>query len=85
MAKYTIVGVEHREGISKKTNRPYNMDVLHVVAQKQNNTENFRGCAVDTIPIGRESGILTFTPAPGETVEISFNRAGFVEDCYRAE
>lgn len=80
MAKYKIVGVEHREGTSKKTGRPYNMDVLHVMALKP--SPNVTGNTVDTIPIGRESGILTSTPKPEEIWEIGFNRAGFVEEAY---
>jgi len=85
MARYQIMGVEHREGTSKKTGRPYNMDVLHVVAAAPSRNPNVVGNTVDTIPIGRESGILTATPKPGEYYEISFNRAGFVEEAYAVE
>lgn len=85
MAKYKIVGVEHREGTSKKTGRPYNMDVLHVIAVAPSRNPNVTGNTVDTIPIGRESGILTSTPKPEQIWEIGFNRAGFVEEAYAVE
>lgn len=82
MAKYQIVGIEHREGTSKKTGKPYNMDVLHCVAAAPPRNPNITGNTVDTIPIGRDTGILATIPKPGEYWEISFNRAGYVEDAY---
>lgn len=82
MAKYQIVGVEHREGTSKKTGKPYNMDVLHCVAVNPPRDPNITGNVVDTIPVSRESGILSTIPNPGEYWDISFNRAGYVEDAY---
>lgn len=85
MAKYQITGIEHRKGTSKKTGRPYDMDVLHVVATKQARNADFVGFATDQIPIGRDSGILTKIPEPGQYMEISFNRAGYVEDAYIVE
>lgn len=83
MAKYQIIGVEHREGTSKRTGRPYSMDVLHVMAMKP--SPNVVGNAVDTIPIGCDSGILAKIPKPGECYEINFNRAGYVEEAYAVE
>lgn len=79
MAKYRIVGVEHVAGTSKRTGRPYDMDMLHVVTEEPSRKKDFVGCEADKIPISRDSGILTCQPQPGDIYDIGFNRAGYVD------
>ena len=79
MARYKIVGVEHMVGTSKKTGRPYDMDILHVIAEQAPRNKEIIGNLVDKITISRDTGILTKTPAPGDIYDIGFNRAGYVD------
>lgn len=62
--QYKIIGVEHIKGTSKKTQRPYDMDILHVQSPATPRKAEFVGCEVDKITISRDSGILTRTPNP---------------------
>lgn len=79
MAKYQIVGVEHMKGTSKRTGRPYDMDILHVIADTPPRNCDIVGKQVDKITVSRDSGILTRQPAPGEVYDIGFTRTGFVD------
>lgn len=85
MAKYKIVGYEHNSGTSKKTGKPYDMHILHVVSEKPMKGQGKLGCSAEQIAIGADDGILTQIPAPGEVWEFSFNRQGRVDDAYPAE
>lgn len=80
MAQYKIIGVEHLEGTSKKTGKPYNMDVLHVAdLTSPRITGSVVGNKVDKITVARETGLLTRQPEPGEIYEIGFTRFGFID------
>lgn len=79
MANYKIIGVEHMAGTSKKTGRPYDMDVLYCEDLTAPRNGNVTGHKVDKITISRDSGILTRTPNPGDIYDIGFNRFGYVE------
>lgn len=79
MAKYKIIGVEHISGTSRKSGRPYDMDVLHVMAIDKPRNREFVGNEVDKITIGRDSGILDHSPVVGDVYDIGYNRAGYVE------
>lgn len=79
MAKYKIIGVEHMEGTSRKTGRPYDMDILHCVAMDKPRNREIVGNEVDKITISRDTGILAARPQPGDVYDIGFNRAGYVD------
>lgn len=79
MAKYKIVGVEHMAGTSKRTNRPYDMDILHVICEDAPRGREIVGQQVDKITISRDSGILLREPIPGQVYEIGFTRSGYVD------
>ena len=79
MAKYKIIGVEHMAGTSKKTGRPYDMDILHVMSLDAPRNREIIGNEVDKITISRDTGILTRTPEPGQVYDIGFNRSGYVD------
>lgn len=79
MAKYKIIGVEHIAGTSKKTGRPYDMDILHVMALDVPRNRVIIGNEVDKITISRDSGILITAPNPGDIYDIGFNRSGYVD------
>lgn len=79
MAKYQVVGVEHMKGTSKRTGRPYDMDILHVIAEQTPRNVEINGKQVDKITISRDSGILKRAPMPGEVYDIGFTRSGFVD------
>ncbi len=79
MAKYTIVGVEHITGTSRKNGRPYDMDILHVICEMPPRGREMVGKQVDKITISRDTGILIYPPAPGQVYEIGFNRSGYVD------
>lgn len=79
MAQYKIIGVEHMKGTSKKTGRPYDMDILHVMSLSAPRNRELVGSEVDKISISRDSGIITKIPQPGDIIEIGFNRYGFVD------
>lgn len=79
MAKYKIIGVEHISGTSKKTGRPYDMDILHVMSMESPRNREIIGNEVDKITISRDTGILIRTPEPGAVYDIGFNRSGYVD------
>ena len=79
MARYKIVGVEHMAGTSRKTGRPYDMDILHVIAESTPRNVEIVGNQVDKITISRDTGILTRQPVPGEVYDIVFTRSGYVD------
>lgn len=79
MAQYKIIGVEHMKGTSKRTGRPYDMDILHVMSLSAPRNREIVGNEVDKITISRESGILTKIPQPGQIYDIGFNRSGYVD------
>lgn len=79
MARYKIVGVEHMKGTSKRTGRPYDMDILHVISETPPRNCDIVGQQVDKITVSRDSGILKRQPAPGEVYDIGFTRSGFVD------
>lgn len=81
MAQYKIVGVEHMKGTSKKTGKPYDMDILHVEDLSPARGKELVGHQVDKITISRDTGILIHPPQPGEVYEIGFTRFGFVDYC----
>lgn len=85
MPKYQLVGVGHMAGNSKKTGRPYDMDVLHCVAQKPPKNPEFYGVEVSQIFVSRDSGVIVDMPAIGSIIGIEFNQAGYVEDLYAVE
>ena len=85
MAQYKIIGVEHMKGTSKKTGKPYDMDILHVADLSPARGKEVVGNLTDKITISRDSGILTHAPQPGEIYDIGFTRYGFVDYCDRVK
>jgi hypothetical protein len=82
MFKYEVVGYEHRAGISKRTNKPYDIDVVHVIdCLPLAQTENSYGRKVEQIIFNRlVVGELTEKPQIGDTIQVWYNRSGFAED-----
>lgn len=81
MAQYKIIGVEHMKGTSKKTGKPYDMDILHVEDLSPARGREIVGNTVDKITVSRDSGLLVRPPQPGEVYDIGFTRFGFVDYC----
>lgn len=79
MAKAQIVGIQYREGTSKKTGNPYKADILHVAFLDPSRQKGFTGSEVAEIWVDRSQGILSHIPKPGDVVDIGFNRSGYVE------
>ena len=77
--KYRVLGVGHMAGTSKKTNRPYDMDVLHLVSEEPSRAKEFSGNEVDKIYVSRDSGAMLRQPNVGDVVEIYYNRSGYVD------
>lgn len=86
MAKFNIVGVQHRYGKSR-SGRDYDFYALHCVTARAMRPTDGVGNAVAEITIGAADGIFIDNriPAPGEVWEIEFSRNGRVEDAYPAE
>lgn len=82
MSKYEVVGYEHRSGISKRTNKPYDMDIYHVIdcfPLAQN--ENSYGRKVEQIVFNRlVIGEIPEKPQIGDTIQVYYNRSGFAEE-----
>lgn len=79
MSKYRIIGIEHKAGTSSKTQKRYDMDILHLVDLSERTRDDLVGNVVVQIPVSRDAGILVKRPNVGEVVNISFNRFGYVE------
>lgn len=79
MAQYKIIGVEHMKGTSRKTGKPYDMDILHVVDLSPVRNGEVVGNKVDKITVSRDTGLLVRPPQPGEIYDIGFTRFGYVD------
>ena len=78
--KAKVFGIQHLEGTSKKTGRPFAADVLHVLFLDPPRSKEFSGQEVGTIWCDTASGVLPYTPPIGSVVDVYYNRAGYVED-----
>lgn len=78
MTKYKVVGYEHRSGISKKTGKPYDMDILHVIGNHLLFGDESYGNPAETIVFNRLIiGELPFKPEIGDTIGVYFDRSGY--------
>lgn len=82
MSKYKVVGYEHRAGISKKTNKPYELDIVHcIIEQNIADTGNGFGNAVESVVYNALiNGPLEAVPAIGDYISVYYSRGGFVSD-----
>lgn len=86
MAKVKILGMEHREGVNKSTNRPYDFDLFHVVSVKPLRGEERVGHKVDQVMVNRSTGLFADRlPAVNEDWVFDYNSDGFLEDAYPVE
>lgn len=79
MSKAKVIGVEHREGTSKKGNT-YNADILHVEFLDEPRTKGFKGHEVGTVWCERSMDVCPILPEVGDTVDVFYNRSGFVDE-----
>lgn len=82
MAKYKLIGYEHRAGISKKNNKPYDLDFLHcIVEERLDQYGSGYGNRVETITYNNLiNKPLEAVPAVGDYIEVYYNRSGYVTD-----
>lgn len=78
---YEVVGYEHRSGISKKTGKPYDIDIIYVIYQADIPADNGYGKRVESITYNRLiNGPLEAVPLVGDHVMPYYSRSGFVTD-----
>ena len=78
MNKYKVVGYEHRAGISKKTNKPYDMDILHVINEQPLAGDGQYGNRVESLVFNRLIlGEFPAMPLVGDTIGVYFDRSGY--------
>lgn len=77
MAKARVIGVQHKEGVSKKGNN-YNADILHVEFLDTPRAKGFTGHEVGTVWC--TSDVCPIVPKVGATVDVYYSRTGYVED-----
>lgn len=77
---YEVVGYENRNGISKKTGKPYDMDIIHVIHTEPMSGDGCYGKRVESITYNRlVNGPLEAVPLVGDNIKVYYNRTGFVE------
>ena len=78
MKKYKVIGYEHRSGISKKTQKPYDMDILHVIHDEPIVGEGSYGNRVESLVFNRLiHGAFPAMPLVGDTIGVYFDRFGY--------
>lgn len=81
MSIYEVVGYENRNGISKKSGKPYDMDIIHVIDTEPLSGDGCCGNRVESITYNRlVNGPLKAVPAVGRKIKVIYNRSGFVAD-----
>lgn len=82
MSNYKVIGYEHKEGISKKTSKPYCIDVIHcIVEQRLDDFGNGFGNRVESVVYNAlVNGPLEAVPAVGDYINIIYSRNGYVCD-----
>ena len=71
--KVKVVGCVHREGISKKTNKPFNACFVSVTHPET----GYTGLRAEELYISMDTlgGVI---PQPGEEYDLEYNKAGFI-------
>ena len=83
---YKVVGYESRSGVSKKTGKPYDMDIIHVIHETPITGDGCYGNRVECITYNRlVNGPLEAVPLVGDMVCVYYNRSGFVTDIVKVE
>lgn len=86
MNTYEVVGYENRNGISKKSGNPYDMDIIHVIHTEPMSGDGCCGNRVEAITYNRlVNGPLSVVPAVGRKIKVYYNRSGFVTDIEAVE
>lgn len=82
MSNYKVIGYEHKEGISKKNNKPYSLDIIHcIIEQRLDETGNGYGNRVESIVYNAFiNGPLEAVPGIGDYIDIHYSRTGYVTD-----
>lgn len=80
MAKAKVLGIQHREGIAKKTQRPYKADILHVEYLDPSRDTGFVGHEVGEVWCDCASNVCRIIPKVGDIVDVYYNRSGFVDE-----
>ena len=83
---YEVVGYEHRNGISKKSGKPYDIDIIYVIHQAGIDPDSGYGKRVEVITYNRLiNGPLEAVPLIGDHIIPYYSRSGFVTDIVKAE
>lgn len=83
---YKVVGYEHKEGISKKTNKPYCIDIVHCIVEHSIMNIDGYGDRVESIIYNAlVNGPLEAVPAVGTYVDIRCSRTGYITDIVPVE
>ena len=78
---YEVVGYENRSGVSKKSGKPYDMDIIHVIHTQPMTGDGCYGNRVESITYNRlVNGPLEAAPLVGDKIKVYYNRSGFVTD-----
>lgn len=78
---YKVIGYEHKEGISKKNNKAYNIDIFHCVIENPIPSDSGFGNRVEVVVYNAGiNGSLESVPAIGDYIEPKYNRQGFICD-----
>lgn len=80
MAKAKVLGIHHREGVSKKTQKAYKADILHVEYLDEPRTQGFTGHEVGEVWCDCASNVCPIIPKVGDVVDVYYNRSGFVDE-----
>lgn len=77
---YKVVGFEHREGISKKTGKPYAISVIHCVVECSIGSDFGYGNRVESLVYNAQvNGALETVPIVGDYITPYYSRNGFLQ------
>ena len=83
---YEVVGYENRNGISKKSGKPYDIDIIYVIDQATIPADTGYGKRVEVITYNRLiNGQLEAIPLVGDHIMPYYSRSGFVTDIVKVE
>lgn len=74
--KANVIGVKRMEGTSKRTGKPYAGYLFHVAYESRDKSLIGLETSQEFVPDGN----YTSVPKPGDKVNISYGKGGFVED-----
>lgn len=77
---YKVVGFEHREGTSKKTDKPYAVSIIHCIVECPIDSDCGYGNRVESLVYNAlVNGALESAPSIGDYITPYYSRGGYLQ------